>query len=59
MRLITRFDAASRSTPELLALHTKALRSFASATRGSQERRNALISLDSIESELAARAPMP
>lgn len=55
MRLITRFDAASRSTPELLALHTEALRAFASAARGSQERSNALASLHNIEAELAVR----
>ena len=38
MRLITSFEAASRSMPELLAIHTEALRAFASAARGSQER---------------------
>jgi hypothetical protein len=57
MRLITRFDAASRSTPELLALHTEALRAFATAARGSQERSNALASLHNIECELATRPP--
>ena len=55
MRLITRFDAASRSTPELLALHTEALRAFASAARGLQQRSNALASLHNIECELAVR----
>jgi hypothetical protein len=55
MRLITRFDVASRSTPELLALHTQALRAFTTAARGSQERSNALASLHNIETELAAR----
>ncbi|RMA40887.1 hypothetical protein [Rhodophyticola porphyridii] len=56
MRLITRFDAASRSTPELLTLHTEALRAFASAARGSIERSNALASLHNIEAELAVRS---
>ena len=55
MKLITRFDAASRSTPELLALHTETLRAFTSAARGSQERRDALASLHNIECELAVR----
>lgn len=59
MRLITRFDAASRSTPELHALHTQALKAFASAARGSQERSNALASLHNIEDELAARPHSP
>jgi hypothetical protein len=56
MRLITRFDAASCSTPELLALHTEALRAFATAARGSQERRDALVSLESIEVVLSTRS---
>lgn len=59
MRLITRFDAASRSTSELLALHTEALRAFTTAARGSQERSNALASLHNIETELAARPSVP
>lgn len=57
MRLITRFDAASRSTPELHALYTEALRAFTTAARGSQVRSNALASLHNIENELATRSP--
>lgn len=55
MKLITRFEAATRSTTELHALHTEALRAFATAARGSDTRRNALAMLDVIETELAAR----
>lgn len=55
MKLITQFDAASRSTSELLALHAKAMLAFKSAARGSRVRRNALASLHNIEVELALR----
>lgn len=55
MKLTTRFEAATRSTTELHALHTQALQAFVSAARGSKDRRNALASLDAIEVELAAR----
>lgn len=55
MKLISRFEAASYSTTELHALHTQALRAFATAARGSENRRNALASLEAIEAELAAR----
>jgi hypothetical protein len=57
MRLITRFDAASRSTAELHALLREAFNAFASAPRGSIERSNALASLHNIEAELAVRPP--
>ena len=55
MTLISRFDAAARSTTELHALHTKALRDFAAAARGSKARRDALATLEVIETELASR----
>ena len=57
MRLITRFDAASRSTAELHARLREAFNAFASAPRGSIERSNALASLHNIEAELAVRPP--
>lgn len=55
MKLITRFEAASRSTYELHALRSEAVIAFAHATRGSEDRRNALTSLHNIEAELALR----
>jgi len=55
MKLISRFEAATRSTTELHALHTQAMQAFATAARGSQTRRDALASLEAIEAELAAR----
>ncbi|WP_340149021.1 hypothetical protein [uncultured Sneathiella sp.] len=57
MKLITRFEAASRSTAELHALYREAFNSAASAQCGSQERDNALASLHSIKAELAVRSP--
>lgn len=55
MNLITRFNAARRTTCELHGLHSEALRAFAVAARGSEERRIALASLENIEAELATR----
>lgn len=57
MKLITRFEAASRSTDELHALYRDAFNAFAFAPRGSLERMNALASLHTIETELAVRPP--
>jgi hypothetical protein len=58
MKLITRFELASKSTGELHALRGEALKAFASAARGTQERRNALASLASLDAEIRSR-PMP
>ncbi|AJE47978.1 hypothetical protein [Celeribacter indicus] len=57
MTLVSRFEAASRSTAELHGLLAEAFNAFAAAPRGSQERRNALKSMRNIEAELAARPP--
>ena len=57
MKLVTRFEAASRSTAELHGLLREAFNAFAAAARGSQERHNALQSMHNIEAELAVRAP--
>lgn len=57
MKLVSRFEAASRSTSELHGLLKEAFNAFAAAPRGSQERRNALDSMHNIETELATRAP--
>ena len=57
MKLVSRFEAATRSTAELHGLLREAFNAFAAAPRGSQERSNALQSLRNIEDELAARVP--
>ncbi|MCR9135724.1 MAG: hypothetical protein NXI27_07010 [Alphaproteobacteria bacterium] len=57
MKLITRFEAASRSTAELHGLYREAFNAMAAAPLGSLERRNALASLDNIKRELANRTP--
>ena len=59
MRLITRFEAAKRSTDELHGLYREAFNALAQAPRGSEERRIALASLESIEAELACRPEGP
>ena len=56
MKLVTRFEAATKTTTELHALHTQALQAFTHAARGSDIRRDALASLETIEAELAARS---
>ena len=57
MKLVSRFEAASLSTAELHGLLKEAFTAFATAPRGSQERRDALVSMRNIENELATRAP--
>ncbi|CUJ30099.1 hypothetical protein [Cognatishimia activa] len=57
MKLISRFEAASRSTAELHGLLTEAFNTFAVAPRGSQQRQDALQSMRNIEDELAVRTP--
>ena len=55
MKLVTRFALASKRECELHALHREALKAFAAAARGTQDRRNALASLSNIEAELRSR----
>jgi len=57
MKLVTRFEAASRSTADLHGLLREAFNAFAAAPRGSEERRIALASMEAIEAELASRQP--
>jgi len=57
MKLVSRFEAASRSTAELHGLLAEAFNAFASAPRSSRERRDALATMRNIEDELAARGP--
>jgi len=57
MKLVSRFETATLSTAELYGLRREAFIAFAAAARGSQEQRDALLSMRNIESELAIRAP--
>jgi len=57
MTLVSRFEAASRSTAELHGLLAEAFNAFAAAPRGSQQRRDAIQSMRNIETELATRTP--
>ena len=59
MKLISRFEAATRSAAELFCLRKEAFIAFSAAPRGSQEQRNALGSMRNIERELASRSPAP
>jgi hypothetical protein len=52
-----RFEAATRSTPELRALYREALNSFTAAPCGSLKRDTALASMQNINAELAVRPP--
>lgn len=55
MKLLTRFELASKRTSELHALHSEALKAFNRCARETQERRDALVSLSNIEAELRGR----
>ena len=59
MKLISRHDAAQLSLEELNGLFRRAFNARANAERGTQERREALASLEVIEAELAARTRGP
>ncbi|MEO1380267.1 MAG: hypothetical protein AAFU69_07930 [Pseudomonadota bacterium] len=59
MKLVSRFDAATHSTAELHGLLHDAFNEFASASRGSDQRRDALASIQNIEDELALRILQP
>lgn len=59
MKLVSRFEAATRSTAELFSLRKEAFIAFSAAPRGSQQQRDALASMKSIERELAKRSLSP
>lgn len=58
MRLVTCFEAASRTTAELHVLYREAFNAAASAKPGSQEYENARLSLRNIAAELTVRLGM-
>ena len=55
MKLVSRFEAATLSTADLHSLLGQALLDFAAAPRSSQERREVMESIRTIENELAIR----
>jgi len=59
MKLITRFELASRSTSELYALHRDMLGAFIRCAPHSAEQRTYLASIRNLEDEIDARAPQP
>lgn len=59
MKLVSRFEAARLGTAELFGLRKQAFIAFSAAPRGSQKQRDALASMQAIESELAARMSTP
>lgn len=59
MKLVTRFELATRSTRELHALIRVLFNELAKSAPDSAERRNALASLENVQAELACRGPTP
>ncbi len=57
MKLVTQFEAASRGTTELQGLLRMAFNEAVSLPRNSQERDNALASIETIRAELSSRSP--
>lgn len=57
MKLITRFELATKSETELYALLREVFNELARSESGSHERRNALASIENIQNELSSRAP--
>ena len=55
MRLITRFELATRNSDELHRLHRDIFNRLARTGANTAERRNALASLENIQRELAQR----
>jgi hypothetical protein len=59
MKLVSKFEAATLGTAELFGLRKEAFIAFAAAPRGSQEQRNALATMRTIEAVLTSRVPRP
>jgi hypothetical protein len=59
MKLITRFELASRSTSELYALHRETLTAFCRCSPHSAEQRTCLASLGNLEAEINSRSIQP
>lgn len=59
MKLITRFELASRPKAELYALRREVFNILARTAPGTPERRHALASLENLDAEIRARTPEP
>ncbi len=59
MRLITRFELASRSSNELHLLYRDIFNGLVRTGAGTPQRRNALASLENVQNELALRHYRP
>ena len=59
MRLITRFELATRSSNELRQLYSEIFNRLARTGAGTPARRNALASLENIQTELRQRQLRP
>lgn len=59
MKLITRFELASRRTSELYTLRRSVADDLTRTQSGTAERRTALASLENLDTELRARAARP
>lgn len=56
MKLITRFELASKSTSELHALYREIFNALVHSERETAERRSCLASLENIQNEINERA---
>ena len=59
MKLITRFELASRNKNELKGLYRKIFNELVQSKPDSNERRSCLASLENIQAEINARSPHP
>lgn len=59
MKLVTKFELAAKNENELHALLREAFNELARSEPDTYQRRNALASIENIQSELASRAPCP
>ncbi len=57
MKLISQFEAATLGTAALYGLRLEAFIAFSAAPRGSQQQRDALDTMRTVENELAMRKP--
>lgn len=59
MKLVTKFELAAKNKNELCALLREAFNELARSEPDTHQRRNALASIENIQSELASRALCP
>lgn len=59
MRLITRFEMATKNESELFSLLGQAYNELGVSEPDTHQRRNALASIENIQQEIGSRAPCP